>query len=120
MKLNRDKCHLLVSRFKYKNIWAKIRKTKTWESKKQKLLGEEIDRTLRFDEYTATLCRKAQKSQKIYFSQIIKFLVYKYKTVLLKAFIESQFGYCPLIWVFHSRGGKNKINHLYEPSLRIV
>ena len=49
MKLNQAKCHLLVSGFKYKNIWANIGKTKIWESKKQKLLGVEIDRTLSFD-----------------------------------------------------------------------
>ena len=28
MKLNQDKCHLLVSGFKYKNVWAKIGKAK--------------------------------------------------------------------------------------------
>ena len=38
----------------------------------------------------------------------------------MKAFIESQFSYCPLIWMFHSRGVNNKINHLHERSLRIV
>ena len=29
--LNQDKCHLLVSGFKYENFWAKIRKTKIWQ-----------------------------------------------------------------------------------------
>ena len=29
--------------------------------------------------------------------------------VLLKAFIESQFGYCPLIWMFHRRGVNSKL-----------
>ena len=38
----------------------------------------------------------------------------------MKAFIESQFSYCPLIWMFHSRGVNNKINHLHEQSLQIV
>ena len=38
----------------------------------------------------------------------------------MKAFIESQFSYCPLIWMFHSRGVNNKINHLHEQSLRII
>ena len=50
MKLNQDKCNLLVLGLKYENVWAKIGKTKIWESKKQKLLGAEIDRTLNFDE----------------------------------------------------------------------
>ena len=42
------------------------------------------------------------------------------KRVLMKAFIESQFSYCPLIWMFHSRGVNNKINHFHERSLRVV
>ena len=58
MKLNKDKCHLLVSAFKYENVWAKIRKTKIWESKKQKLLVVEIDRTLSYDEYIASYVGK--------------------------------------------------------------
>ena len=27
----------------------------------------------------------------------------------MKSLIESQFGYCPVIWVFHSRGLNNKV-----------
>ena len=38
----------------------------------------------------------------------------------MKAFIESQFGYCPLIWMFHSRTLNNRINNLHERALRIV
>ena len=34
----------------------------------------------------------------------------------MKAFVESQFGYCPLIWMFHSRG--LKINRIHERALR--
>ena len=33
----------------------KLKKTKIWESKKQKLLGIETDRTLRFDEWVCFL-----------------------------------------------------------------
>ena len=38
----------------------------------------------------------------------------------MKTFIESQFNYCPLIWMLHSRNINNKINRLHERSLRIV
>ena len=30
----------------------------------------------------------------------------------MKAFIESQFGYCPLIWIFLSIGLNDKINRV--------
>ena len=39
---------------------------------------------------------------------------------LMKAFIESQFNYCPLTWMFHSRKLNNKINKLHERTLRLV
>ena len=40
--------------------------------------------------------------------------------VLMKAFIEFQFGYCPLIWMFHSRRLNNKIYKRHERALRLV
>ena len=38
----------------------------------------------------------------------------------MTAFIESQFSYCPLIWMFHSRKLNKRINYLHERALRIV
>ena len=38
----------------------------------------------------------------------------------MKAFIESQFGYCPLIWMFHSRTLHNKINGIHKRALRMT
>ena len=38
----------------------------------------------------------------------------------MKSFIAGQFGYCPLVWMFHGRVLNRKINHLHECSLRIV
>ena len=46
---------------KYENVWAKLGKTNIWESKKQKLLGLEIDRSLSFDKHITSLYRKAGK-----------------------------------------------------------
>ena len=36
MKLNQEKCHLLVLGNKFENIWAEICHAKIWESPKQK------------------------------------------------------------------------------------
>ena len=38
----------------------------------------------------------------------------------MNAFFKSQFNYCPLIWISHSRGTTNKINRLHERRLRIT
>ena len=59
MKLNKDKCHILVSGYKYENVWVKMEDQKIWESAKQKLLGIEIGRNLNFDDHVSSLCKKA-------------------------------------------------------------
>ena len=42
------------------------------------------------------------------------------RRIVMKTFAESQFNYCPLIWMLHSRTLNNKINCLHERALRIV
>ena len=61
MKLNQDKCHLLVSDYKHENVWAQIGDEIIWESNKQKLLGLQIDRNLNFNERVSSLCKRAGK-----------------------------------------------------------
>ena len=39
---------------------------------------------------------------------------------LMKEFIESQFNYCRLIWMLHSRTLNNRVNHIRERALRTV
>ena len=38
----------------------------------------------------------------------------------MNAFIPSQFSYCPLIWMFHSRTLNHRINKIHERALRIL
>ena len=40
--------------------------------------------------------------------------------LLIKSFVDSQFSYCPLIWMFCSRSLNNKINKLQDRALRIL
>ena len=40
--------------------------------------------------------------------------------ILMRAFIDSQFGYCPIIWMFHNRKLNAKINRLHDRALKIV
>ena len=88
-------------------------KTKIWESEKQKLLGVDFDKTISFYENTASLCRKAGKKLSV-LARLSNFMCTNKKRILMKVFIESHINYCPLIWMFHSRGVNNKINHLHE------
>ena len=40
--------------------------------------------------------------------------------IVMKKFVKSQFDYCPLIWMLHSRTFNNKINPFHERVLRVV
>ena len=52
-----------------KMFGAQIGEPKIWESKKQKLMGVEIDRTLSFDECVASLYRKTGKKLPAYIAK---------------------------------------------------
>ena len=42
------------------------------------------------------------------------------RKLLMNAFFNAQFNYCPLIWMLHSRQNNNKIKHLHERWLRLI
>ena len=60
-------------------------------------------------------------SQKIHvLARMSNFMHQDKLRLVMKAFIESQFSYCPLVWMFHSRTLNNRINSLHERALRLV
>ena len=119
VKQNQDKCHLLVSGYKHENIWARIAEVKIWDSSKQTLLGVVIDKDFSFNEYVSSLCKKAGRKLSV-LSRLSNLMSFQQRRLLLKSFVEAQFGYCPLVWMFHGREINRKINHIHERSLRIV
>ena len=119
MKLNEDKCHFLIAANTNEHLWVKVGNELIWESSAEKLLGITIDKNLDFNTHLSILCNKV--SQKVTaLSRLVKFIPFYKKRILLKTFIESQFSYCPLIWMFCSRKMNRKINHVHERALRIV
>ena len=40
--------------------------------------------------------------------------------LLMNSFFITQFKYCPLIWMLHSRCNNNKIKHLHKRCLRLM
>ena len=119
MKLNPDKCHLLIAGYKHEWCWVKIGEEKIWESERVKLLGVNIDRNLNFEYHIANICKKANNKLTA-IARFINLLSFDKSRTLIKAFVDSQFSYCPLVWMFHSRKMNNKINRLHERSLRIL
>ena len=117
MKANSDKSHLLMSVNKT-NV-AKIDGHCIESEDEQELLGILIDSNLTFENHINNLCKKA--SQKLNaLARISTYMTIDKRRILMKSFIMSQFGYCPLIWMFHSRALNNKINAIHKRALRIT
>ncbi len=119
MKLNEDKCHLLVAGHKYENMWAMVSDYQIWETHRQKLLGIHIDNELNFKYHVNQLCSMAGKKLSA-LARISHLLSLEKRKIILKAFIESQFSYCPLIWMFVDRMVNSRINRLHERALIIT
>ena len=116
LKLNADKCHLLISN-KSKEIEINVEEETIECENFVKLLGVTLDNKLNFNEHVSNICKKA--SQKLHaLARVSNYICQDKLRTLMKAFIESQFGYCPLIWMFHSRTLNNRINRLHERALR--
>jgi hypothetical protein len=84
-----------------------------------KLLGIHIDKKLNFEHHINTILKIAN-SKLHALMRVSKYLSWEKLRLLLKSFIESQFNYCPLIWMCHSRALNKKINKLHERALRQV
>ena len=88
-------------------------------SKSEIFLGINIDNFPTFNKHVSNLCKKA--SQKLHaIARISSYLNKNKLKLIMNAFFSSQFGYCPLVWMFHDRRYNNKINCLLERMLRIV
>ena len=110
-KANIDKCHLFVS--PYEEITMKLGNFTLKSSDSEELLGITIDSNLSFEKHLTNLCRKS--NQKLHaLSRIAKYMDLDKRRIIMRAFIISQFNYCPLVWMCHSRRLNNKINHLHE------
>ena len=88
-------------------------------STQERLLGISIDDKLTFEYHVAWLCQKA--NSKLYaLSCIAPFMDQDKLRYLMRAFINSQFQYWPLAWMFHSRQLHHKIDEIQERVLRVT
>ena len=119
MKLNADKCHMLLSENCSHKSVVKVDNEEIVATQCEKLLGVNIDGKLTFEGHINTLCKKARRKVQA-LSRVANYIDFDKRRVLMKSFIQSQFNYCPLIWMMHSRKLEHKINKIHERSLRIV
>ena len=117
MKANPDKCHFIAS--ESKAFVINLKNNQITNSKCEKLLWIKIDHKLTFYAHIDEICKKAgQKMNTL--SRVIPYMNITKRRSLLNTFFMSQFTYCPLTWICHSRAKNNKRNHLQKRCLRIV
>ena len=61
MKLNTDKCHIIISGNKHESLWTDIWNDKKWESNNVKFLGVNIGRDLKFNWHMLNICSKTSR-----------------------------------------------------------
>ena len=117
LKSNEDKCKLLLNINAEKFIL--VGNVSIYNSTEAKLLGVTFDSALKFDAHVSKRCKKA--NQKLHaLLRVSMYMNYEKRRIIMKSFITSQFGYRPLVWMFHSRGSNDRINKIHERVLRSV
>ena len=117
MKANISKCHLLVN--KNDEVVINLGETEIKNSEYEKLLGIKVDTKLNFNEHLNDIISKASRKVNA-LSRVVPYMSLSKKKILMNSFFNSQFSYCPLIWMFHSRIMNNKINRLHERCMRLI
>ena len=83
------------------------------------VLEIQIDNKLNFENHINSLCNKAyQKLGAL--QRISNMLDTQKKNLLLNSIIKSQFGYCPLVWMFCSRRSNSPVSNVHEVALKTV
>ena len=115
-KGNADKCHLLVN---VKEVSMKVDDFNIVNSKCEKPLSVKFDHKLTFNCHVSDLRKNA--SRKINApARVAPYMSILKRHILMNAFFKSQFNYCPLVWICHSRINNVKISRLHERCLRII
>ena len=117
MKANLSKCHLLLSTTDAFNF--EISETVIRNSNSKKLLGVTFDNKLKFEKHIITICQRANRKLNA-LARLTPYMELGKRRMLMNAFFNSQFNYCPVIWIFHGRASSNEINRLHERCLRII
>ena len=116
IRLNEDKCHLMIFGGKSDEVSVEIGEADVKESKEEKLPGIIFDQALSFKQHVKTLCKKG--SQKLHaLAGISCHMDTEKLKQVMQAFVLSHFSYCPLVWMFYDRTLSHRINHIHERAL---
>ena len=114
---NAEKSHLIVST--KNNLEIQVSSCSIKHEDSVKLLGIHLHNDLNFDYHVNQLCKTASKKLHA-LARIAKCMDINKRGMPMKAFVSSQFSYCPLICMFHSRKMEHRINSILKRALKLV
>ena len=114
---NLNECHLLLSTTDAFNF--KISETKIRNSNSKKLQGVAFDNKLKFEKQIITFCQRTNRKLNA-LARMTSYVELGKIRIFMNAFFNSQFNYCPIMWMCHSRALNSKINRLHERYLCII
>ena len=118
-------------------VWQQPHESKPWQTSRltpifikkkdyiikncdnEKLLAVTVDANLNSNCHLESILKKACKKVHV-LARITPYMSIPKRKLLMNSFFTSQFNYCSLTWMCHSRTINNKINRLHESCLRIV
>ena len=113
MKLNEDKCHLMILGAKRSNeTTIKIVEACVKGSTEENLLGKAFDQSLSFKQHVKALCKLASQ-QSHALARISRYMDTEKLQRLVRAFVLCHFSYCLLVWMFCERALNHSINHIH-------
>ena len=116
-KGNADKCHLLAN--VKVEVSIKIGDFNIMNRECEKLLGVKFGYKLTLNSHVSNLCKNTSRKINA-LARVVPCMSISKRRILMNAFFKSQFNYCPLVWMCHSRINNRKINRLHERCLRII
>ena len=99
MVLNPDKCHFITLGFNKPFPDFSFKNTIIKNVTEEKILRILIDNNLNFKSHMKKICEKAKQKLSA-LARISKLTTPTERKKLINSFINSQFTYCPLIWMF--------------------
>ena len=117
MKLNPDKCHLILRGKENRGI--NVGNVVIKNTQNEKLLGVFFDVKATFGYHIENMCEKASRKLQA-LARVAPYMDLSKRKYLMNAFFNSQFSYCPLVWMCYGRALNNKINRLHERCLRLI
>ena len=82
----------------------------------KKLWGINLNNSLGSDTYATNICNRVSKKLHA-LARISQFMNIHKRRMTMKAFIASEFGYCPLVWMFDNKKLSSRVNKLHERTL---